>query len=99
MAKKIGDTRKAGKHPTTELVRNAKTGRTVYTGVVGAKKAKGVQVTRVPNTTKKGEVKGEAWRVTTDKGPATVITSPSSAAAMDEAVEIYSEALKRLAKR
>ena len=99
MAKKISNTRKAGLHPTTKLVRNARTGRFVHTGGVSAKKAKGVQVARVSNTTKKGEVKGEAWRVTTENGPTTVITSPSSAAAMDEAVEIYSEALKRLAKR
>ena len=45
------------------------------------------------------QVGEESWVVPTSKGSRTVITSPSSAAAMDEAVEIYATALKRLATR
>jgi hypothetical protein len=37
--------------------------------------------------------------VTTNTGQVTMVTSSTSAAAMDEAVKLYSGALKRLAKR
>ena len=42
---------------------------------------------------------GEAWDLMTASGRVTLVTSPSSVAAMDEATEIYAGALKRLAKR
>jgi hypothetical protein len=41
----------------------------------------------------------EIWRVASNGQFKTVITSSSSAAAMDDAVTVYSGALKRLAKR
>lgn len=41
----------------------------------------------------------EKWYVTTNTGRVTMVTSSTSAAAMDEAVKLYSGALKRLAKR
>ncbi len=41
----------------------------------------------------------EKWYVTTNTGQVTMVTSSTSAAAMDEAVKLYSGALKRLAKR
>ena len=47
----------------------------------------------------KAENGQEEWYVTTNTGQVTMVTSSTSAAAMDEAVELYSGALKRLAKR
>ncbi len=41
----------------------------------------------------------EEWYVTTNGVQVTMVTSPSTAAVMDEAVELYSDALKRLATR
>ena len=41
----------------------------------------------------------DAWHVTSDGRSRTVITSPTSAAAINEAAVIYAAALKRLAKR
>jgi hypothetical protein len=41
----------------------------------------------------------EVWRVAANGQFKTVVTSSSSAAAMDDAVAVYSGALKRLAKR
>ncbi len=48
---------------------------------------------------RKAEDGREEWHVTTSTGRSTLVTSSSSAAAMDEAMEVYSGALKRLAKR
>ena len=58
---------------------------------------KGARV-RVMAVTKKpsGE---EVWNVTADGTLCTVVTSATSAKAMDEAMVVYSGALKRLAKR
>lgn len=42
---------------------------------------------------------GERWRVTESGKSITVRTTKSSARIMDDAVKIYSSALKRLAKR
>jgi len=39
------------------------------------------------------------WHVTTEGGRETFISTPSSTAAMDEAMVIYAGALKRLARR
>ena len=47
----------------------------------------------------KAENGQEEWYVTTNTGQVTMVTSSTSAAAMDEAVKLYSGALKRLAKR
>ena len=58
--------------------------RSVPTRILGGHKAKNGQ---------------EEWYVTTNTGRGTMVTSATSAAAMDEAVELYSGALKRLAKR
>ncbi len=58
--------------------------RSAPTHVVGGRKAENGQ---------------EEWYVTTNTGQVTMVTSSTSAAAMDEAVELYSGALKRLAKR
>lgn len=41
----------------------------------------------------------EVWYVTSDGKRSTLVTSESSAAAMDDAVVAYAGALKRLAKR
>ena len=48
---------------------------------------------------RKAENGQEDWYVTTNTGQVTMVTSSTSAAAMDEAVKLYSGALKRLAKR
>lgn len=58
--------------------------RSVPTHILGGRKAENGQ---------------EEWYVTTNTGPVTMVTSSTSAAAMDEAVKLYSGALKRLAKR
>jgi hypothetical protein len=41
----------------------------------------------------------EKWNVTLDGRQVTMVTSSTSVAAMDDAVHVYSGALKRLAKR
>ena len=58
--------------------------RSVPTHILGGRKAENGQ---------------EEWYVTTNTGRGTMVTSATSAAAMDEAVKLYSGALKRLAKR
>lgn len=64
--------------------RRKDTTRSVPTQILGGRKAENGQ---------------EEWYVTTNTGQVTMVTSSTSAAAMDEAVKLYSGALKRLAKR
>ncbi len=66
--------------------------------------AKGVIVSRQAKDgkaiAKRGKTAGkEAWIITTNDKPKTMVTSPSSAATMDEATVKYFETLKRLARR
>jgi hypothetical protein len=50
-------------------------------------------------TETRGDVVREVWRVPIDGQMKTVVTSSSSLTVMDQAVAIYSKALKRLADR
>jgi len=57
---------------------------------------------RIARSAKAGVVTptgAEVWTVVRNGRRSTVVTSKSSAAAMDEAVRLYAGALKRLAKR
>ena len=48
---------------------------------------------------KKSGKGGQTWRLVTDKGSFKVRTSPSSLKVIDDAADIYADALERLAKR
>ena len=68
----------------TQPTRDEKKAMPAGTQVAGGRKAEGGQ---------------EVWHVTIDGKKKTLVTSTTSASAMDEAKVIYSGALKRLANR
>jgi hypothetical protein len=80
------------------MAETKKHGRTVLAGATfqgsGGLEAKGVVVES--SLTPDGR---EAWRITSGNTVISLITSSTSTAIMDEAVQIYGPALKRLAKR
>ncbi len=69
------------------------------TKIIGRRKVRGQSAPTYVVGGRKAENGQEEWYVTTNTGQVTMVTSSTSAAAMDEAVELYSGALKRLAKR
>jgi hypothetical protein len=71
---------------------SSKTGKSGKSG----KSVKSVAGSDLARASKKA---GERWRITDSGKSVTVRTTKSSAKIMDDAVRIYSSALKRLAKR
>jgi hypothetical protein len=81
------DKRRSGDKPLRQVKRAAKSGRFVGATVLSQR----------PDKTARGE---EVWRIRLIEGELTKLTtSTSSASVMDDAVKIYSPALKRLAKK